>query len=61
LASTNRDNALQSIAFLNPDGSRVVIVANPTDAPRDITLAVGDRSRALNLPAHAIQTHVVAA
>jgi glucosylceramidase len=61
LASTNRDNALQSIAFGNPDGSRVVIVANPTDAARDITLAVGDTSRALTLPAHAIQTHVVAA
>ena len=61
LASTNRDDALQSIAFGNPDGSRVVIVANPTDAARDITLAVGDTSRALTLPAHAIQTHVVAA
>lgn len=61
LASTNRDNTLQSIAFLNPDGSRVVIVANPTDSPRDITLSVGGKSRALTLPAHAIQTHLVAA
>lgn len=60
IASTNRDDALQSIAFLNPDGSRVVIVANPTDAARDITLSVGDKSRATTLPAHAIQTHVVA-
>jgi glucosylceramidase len=60
IASTNRDDTLQSIAFVNPDGSRVVIVANPTDAGRDITLSVGDRSRATTLPAHAIQTHVVA-
>jgi glucosylceramidase len=61
IASTRRDDTLQSIAFGNPDGSRVVIVANPTDAARDITLSVGDQSRALTLPAHAIQTHVVAA
>ena len=61
LASTSRDAALQSIAFANPDGSRVVIVVNPTDNARDVTLSVGDRSRALSLPAHAIQTHVVAA
>jgi glucosylceramidase len=60
LASTNRDDALASIAFGNPDGSRVVIVANPTDAARDISLSVGDKSRALTIPAHAIHTHVVA-
>jgi glucosylceramidase len=61
LASTSDDNALQSIAFANPDGSRIIVIANPGDVPRDITIAVDGESRAAQLPAHAIQTHVVSA
>ncbi len=61
LASTNDEPALQTIAFQNPDGSRVVIVANPSDEPRDITVAVENDARAVHVPAHAIQTHIVTA
>jgi glucosylceramidase len=57
----NDEKTLQKIAFANPDGSRVLIVVNPTDAAQDVTIAIGDESRAAHLPAHAIQTHIVAA
>lgn len=61
MASTNDDRSVQSVAFANPDGSRVIVVANPGDAARAITLDAGTESRAVQVPAHAIQTHVVAA
>ena len=61
LASTSDDNSVHSIAFANPDGSRVIVIANPGDVPRDITIAVDNEVRAAPLPPHAIQTHIVAA
>ena len=60
LASTSEDNSVQHIAFANPNGSRVIVIANPGDVPRDITIAIDNESHAAQLPPHAIQTHVVA-
>ncbi|MDR3388729.1 MAG: glycoside hydrolase family 30 beta sandwich domain-containing protein [Rudaea sp.] len=54
-----RIDALQSIAFANPDGSLVVIVVNPGDDARAFTLDVAGDTRACNLPAHAIHTYIV--
>jgi glucosylceramidase len=61
LAAASDDKTLETIAFGNPDGSRVIVIANPGDDVREITISVGDDTRAVALPAHAIQTHVVAA
>jgi glucosylceramidase len=61
LASTSDESTLQTIAFGNPDGSRVIVIANSSDVPRDITIAVENDARAVHVPAHAIQTHIVTA
>jgi glucosylceramidase len=57
----NDEKTLQKIAFVNPDGSHVLIVCNPTDAAHTATIVIGDESRAVQLPPHAIQTHVISA
>lgn len=51
---------LQVIAFANPGKDTVVVVCNPGDEARDYTLSVTGDARGCHLPAHAIQTHVVA-
>jgi len=50
--------ALQSVAFVNPDGAVVTVVLNDTAAPVAFALAVGSESLACSIPAHAIQTYV---
>jgi glucosylceramidase len=57
LKGANR--ALQSIAFVNPDGSIAVVVVNPTDAAQEFVLAIGTDARSGQIPAHAIQTFLV--
>ncbi len=49
---------LQSVAFLNPDGSLVAAVLNATDAPIEFTLINGSESLVCRIPAHAMQTYV---
>jgi glucosylceramidase len=61
LASTSEEPTLQTIAFGNPDGSRVIVIANPGDVSHDITIAIENDARAVHVPAHAIQTHIVTA
>lgn len=50
--------ALQSVAFVNPDGAVVTVVLNDTAAPVAFALTVGSESLACSIPAHAIQTYV---
>jgi glucosylceramidase len=52
---------LQSVAFLNPDGSLVAVVLNETDRPVGFTLAAEGAALACTIPAHAIQTYLGAA
>ena len=61
LQLAKKDKSLQTIAFANPDGSRVVVVCNPSDDARDFTLAVDDDVRACYVPARGMQTYVIAA
>jgi glucosylceramidase len=50
--------ALPAIAFVNPDGSLVTVVVNPTDAAAGFSLSVAGEILACSIPAHAIQTYV---
>ncbi len=58
IASHGGPEALQSVAFANPDGSLVSVVLNETDASVNFTLSVGDETLTCAIPAHAIQTYV---
>ncbi|MFT3829363.1 MAG: glycoside hydrolase family 30 protein [Opitutaceae bacterium] len=58
IASSGGPAALQSIAFLNPDGALVVVVLNTTDAAVEFPLAAGGETLACRIPGHAIQTYV---
>lgn len=49
---------LDSVAFLNPDGSLVAVVMNRTDQPASFTLAAADGRLACTIPARAIQTYL---
>ena len=50
--------ALESVAFVNPDGSLVVVVLNKGAKPVSFRLADGSASRACAIPARAIQTYI---
>ncbi len=57
VASSGGPAELQSVAFLNPDGSLVTVVLNEGNAPIYFTLSTGTESLACSVPAHAIQTY----
>ncbi len=59
VASAGGPAGLQSIAFANPDGSLVAIVANSSDAAIPFSLTAGQDAVACSTPAHAIQTYVL--
>lgn len=61
IASRGGPAALESVAFVNPDGSLVVVALNETDAPVGFALSSAGESVACSVPAHAIQTYVGAA
>jgi glucosylceramidase len=58
IASGGGPAALQSVAFLNPDGSLVAVVLNATGQPISFTLAAEGASLSCAIPAHAIQTYI---
>jgi glucosylceramidase len=58
VASSGGPAGLQSIAFVNPDGSLVAVVVNPGDAAVSFPLGVSGETLACSIPAHAIQTYV---
>jgi glucosylceramidase len=58
IESVGGPSELQSIAFVNPDGSLVVVVLNATDRPLDFALATGGETLSCRIPAHAIHTYL---
>ena len=58
IASEGGPKDLQSVAFLNPDGSLVAIVLNAGESAQPFTLSEGDTGWSCSIPAHAIQTYV---
>lgn len=54
--SSAREPGGAHIAFLNPDGARVVVVTNPAREEESIAIAVGDNAFAFDLPAESIAT-----
>ena len=60
VVSLDNHTALGAIAFANPRHEIVFVVLNTSDGEQSFTLTVGADARACRVPAHAIQTHVVA-
>lgn len=54
--TTSWNGMLMSAAFVNPDGSRVLVVHNEHDDPRSFAVAEGDRSFDYTLPGGALGT-----
>ena len=54
--TTSWNGMLMSAAFVNPDGSRVLVVHNEHDDPRSFAVAEGDRSFDYTLPGGALAT-----
>lgn len=57
IASIGGPAELQSVAFLNPDGSLVTVVLNEGNAPVNFILSTGTEALTCSVPAHAIQTY----
>jgi glucosylceramidase len=60
LCATTREN-LEATAFINPDGTVVVVVLNPTDDAQNFSLNTPDSTAVTKSPAHSISTFVIAA
>lgn len=54
--SSNYTDKLDTVAFLNPDGQRVVVILNKTGEELPVELREGDESTRLTLAPHSIQT-----
>ena len=48
----------ETMAFRNPDGSIVVLAAEKTGTPRDLTIKAGNRTVKANIPANSLSTIV---
>lgn len=59
LCMNDAEHALYSVAYKNPDGEKVVVVQNESDAERTIALVVDDKGVNVELPAHSITTYIV--
>ncbi len=55
----NADNTIQITAAQNPDGSIAVVVFNPTENEKQLTLSVGEKSTQVKINSKAIQTIVL--
>lgn len=58
IESTSGVGGLESVAFRNPDGSRVLIVVNTADQARRFDVRAGERTFTYSLPAGAVATFV---
>ena len=58
IASTDPPGGLKSVAFTNPDGSTVLIAANPADAEQAFQVVAGDSSFGAVLPPQAVGTYL---
>jgi len=59
LSCSSRD-ALEATAFRNPDGSRVAVILNRSAEAISLYLKEGEKAVKLTLPAHSIETVVIA-
>jgi O-glycosyl hydrolase len=53
------DDGLDSTAFVNTDGSTVVVVMNRTELPLRFQIQLGDKSVQTDAPERSIQTIVI--
>lgn len=58
IASSDGPASLDSVAFVNPDGTLVAVVMNASDNAATFTLAVDGEALACEIPAHAIHTYL---
>ncbi|MCM8731005.1 glycoside hydrolase family 30 beta sandwich domain-containing protein [Hephaestia sp. GCM10023244] len=58
IASTSTDPDIESVAFVNPDGARVLVVFNGGAAPETVSIVVGGRHAPYRLAANAAATFV---
>lgn len=58
VASAGGPAGLESVAFVNPDGSLVTVVLNKSDAAVAFTLQAGTEALACTIPARGIQTYL---
>ena len=49
----------EAMAFRNPDGSIVVLAAEKTGTPRDLTIKAGNKTVKVNIPANSVSTIVI--
>jgi glucosylceramidase len=54
--STTFDNTLETVAFMNPDGSEVLIAFNPTNATRTFTVQRDGETFTYSLPRRSVAT-----
>lgn len=58
IVSSGGPAGIESVAFVNPDGTVVSVVLNKNDSPADFTMTVGGQTLGCAIPAHAIQTYL---
>ena len=58
ISSGTTSNRISTTAFMNIDGSLIVVALNEENESIDYFLTVGDKSTQLNIPKHSIQTIV---
>ncbi len=58
IASSEGGDGLDNVAFLNPDGSRVLLVVNSDAAPRGFRVSAADGAFDYELPAKSVATFV---
>jgi glucosylceramidase len=54
--AVSKATTLQHVAFINPDGTIVLIVMNETDGTTDFTAELDDKSISYSMPPHSIAT-----
>lgn len=59
VSSGTTSNDLTATAFVNPDGSLVVVALNENNQAVEYTLTIGNRTTSLDLAGHSIQTIVI--
>jgi glucosylceramidase len=52
-------DSIETTAFVNPDGSTVVVVMNRTELPVRLELRIGTQATRLDAPHHSIQTVII--
>jgi glucosylceramidase len=58
ISSGTTSNRISTTAFMNIDGSLIVVALNEENESIDYFLTIGDKSTQLNIPKHSIQTIV---